>query len=278
MDALKLRKHKIDFTDGCAVMGILNVTPDSFSDGGDFSGTEKAVQGGLQMAKDGAGIIDIGGESTRPGAKPISTEVQIERAIPVIEQLTDRVDVPLSIDTRNYKVAVRAVQAGAEIINDITAGGERETLELAARTGCGIVLMHMQGTPETMQDNPVYDDVVKDVYDYLIKRAAAAEKAGVAKEKIFIDPGIGFGKTFEDNLVLLKNIRKFVDSGYRVLVGTSRKGFLGRITGKKDAKQRVFGTAATVTHCVHEGVSMVRVHDVPEMLDVVKTAAAVLRA
>jgi len=275
---MKLRKNSIDFTNGCAVMGILNITPDSFSDGGDFIDTETAVKHALKMAEDGAAIIDIGGESTRPGAKPVPPQVQIKRVIPVIKQLVGKVDIPLSIDTRNYDVAKQAVEAGAEIINDVTAGDEREILELAAQSGCGIILMHMQGIPQTMQDNPVYDDVVEDIYRFLIKRAAKAEDTGVPKDKIFIDPGIGFGKTFEDNLILLKNIGKFVDSGYPVLVGTSRKGFLGKITGKKDPKQRIFGTAATVAYCVQKGVSVVRVHDVPQMLDVVKTASAISRA
>ena len=255
-------------------MGILNVTPDSFSDGGKFLDVDKAVAEGVKMAKEGAAIIDVGAESTRPGSKPVSAEEQIKRAIPVIEKLVLQVKIPVSIDTRNYEVAKAALDSGASIINDITALADEKMSKLAAKKDLPVVLMHMQGKPKTMQAEPKYDDVVSEVLNFLLERAKAAQKAGIAKDKIFIDPGIGFGKTREHNLLLLKNIDRFVGSGYRVLLGTSRKRFIGDLTGKKMPAQRVFGTAATVALAVAAGVSIVRVHDVAAMVDVVKVAKA----
>jgi len=260
---------RLDFSAGCLVMGILNVTPDSFSDGGQFFDPAKAVQHGMQMATDGAAIIDIGGESTRPGSDPISVEQQIQRVVPVIEILCNKTDVPISIDTYKYDVAKAALDAGAAIVNDITALSDERVGELAAERQVPVVLMHMQGKPATMQFEPKYDDVVGEVLEFLLDRAKMAEKLGISKEMIFIDPGIGFGKTTEHNLSLLRNIDKFVATGYRVLVGTSRKRFIGQITGKEKATERIFGTAATVALCTAAGVSIVRVHDVAEMMDVV---------
>jgi dihydropteroate synthase len=272
---MRLIKNSINFANGCAVMGILNVTPDSFSDGGEFLETEKAVNRALQMSEEGADIIDIGAESTRPGAEPVSAEEQIGRVIPVIKQLIGRVDVPLSIDTRNFEVAEKAVSEGVEIINDITAGEDKRMLELAGGCGAAVVLMHIQGIPKTMQVNPQYDDVVEDVYDYLMRRAECAEKAGIEKNKIFIDVGIGFGKSTRDNLLLLKHIDKFVRSGYPVLIGTSRKRFLGELTLRDKPAERIFATAATTGYCAFKGVSVVRVHDVGAMVDIVKVCKAI---
>jgi len=256
-------------------MGVLNVTPDSFSDGGEFFAPEQAVEHGVQMAAAGAAIIDVGGESTRPGSDPVSADEQIQRVVPVIEALCEKTDVPVSIDTYKFEVAQAALDAGAGMINDITALGDERMGELAAERRVPVVLMHMQGTPATMQIEPEYDDVVGEVFDFLLGRAKRAGKFGISKDMIFIDPGIGFGKTAEHNLLLLRNIDKFVASGYRVLVGTSRKRFIGKITGKEKAAERIFGTAATVALCAAAGVSIVRVHDVAEMADVVKVANAV---
>lgn len=265
----------MDFSAGCVVMGVLNVTPDSFSDGGEFFDANKAIEHGVKMAADGAAIIDIGGESTRPGAGSVSTKEQTERVVPVIEALHEQMGVPMSIDTYNYDVAQEALAAGAGMINDITALSDERMGALAAENDVPVILMHMQGTPATMQIEPKYGDVVGEVQAFLLDRAERAQKVGLAKEKIFIDPGIGFGKTLEHNLRLLANIEKFVDTDYRVLVGTSRKSFIGAITGKERAVERTFGTAATVAMCAAAGVSIVRVHDVAEMCDVVKMINAI---
>ncbi len=263
---------RLDFSDGCIVMGVLNVTSDSFSDGGDFLDTQKAVEQGIKMADEGAAVIDIGAESTRPGSKPVSTNEQIKRAIPVIEKLAVKVKIPISIDSKDYEVAKAALDAGAAIINDITALADERTAVLAAEKKTPVILMHVQGSPNTMQIEPKYENVVSEVFEYLLNRAKAAQEAGIEKEKIFIDPGIGFGKTLEHNLELLRNISIFVNSGYRVLLGTSRKNFIGILTDKKVPKERIFGTAATVAAAAVAGVSIVRVHDVAQMVDVVKVA------
>lgn len=269
---LKWSRGKLDFSAGCIVMGILNVTPDSFSDGGEFLDTPKAIEHGLRMASQGAGLIDVGGESSRPGSEPVSTRQQIKRAVPVIEALSEKINIPISIDTYNCEVAEAALDAGASIINDITALGNERMGKLAAEKQVPVILMHMQGTPATMQAEPKYKDVVSEVLDFLVQRAKQAQVFGIPKERIFIDPGIGFGKTLEHNLLLLKNIDKFVSSGYKVLVGPSRKRFIGELTGKAQPADRVFGTAATVALAVAAGVSIIRVHDVAEMADVVKIA------
>ncbi len=270
-------RGQLDFSGGTLVMGVLNVTPDSFSDGGEFFGTDKAIEHGLQMAADGASIIDVGAESTRPGSKPVSVDEQIGRAVPVIEAICARVDVPISIDTFRSEVALAALDAGAAMINDITALGDKRMGELAAEKEVPVVLMHMQGSPATMQIEPKYDDVVGEVLGFLLDRAKGAEEFGIDKSKIFIDPGIGFGKRLEHNLLILRNIRKFVQTGYRVVVGTSRKSFLGKITGKENPQERIFGTAASVALCAAAGVSIVRVHDVAEIVDVVKVVNAMSR-
>ncbi|OHB53831.1 MAG: dihydropteroate synthase [Planctomycetes bacterium GWF2_41_51] len=263
---------RLDFSAGCLVMGILNVTPDSFSDGGDFLDVEKAVDRGIEMEKQGAAIIDIGAESTRPGAKAVGSKEQIERAIPVIEKLAPKIKIPISIDSKDYEVTRAAVEAGASIINDITSLADQRTANLAAKKKLPVILMHIQGNPETMQKEPYYENVVHEVLDYLLARAKAAEDAGIEKAKIFIDPGIGFGKNLEHNITLLKNLDIFVGTGYRVLLGTSRKKFIGTLTGRENPKERIFGTAATVALAVLASVSIVRVHDVAAMVDVVNVA------
>ncbi len=274
-NVVQWKKGQLDFSAGCIVMGVLNVTPDSFSDGGQFFDTNKAVEHGLKMAAEGAAIIDVGGESTRPGSASVSTEEQIKRVIPVIEALANKIDVPISIDTYNFEVAEAALNAGAAMLNDITALSDQRLGKLAAEQQVPVVLMHIQGTPATMQAEPKYKDVVGEVHQFLLKRAKKAEKLGILKNMIFIDPGIGFGKTLEHNLQILRNIDKFVASGYRVLAGTSRKSFIGKLTDKENPAGRIFGTAATVTLCVAAGVSIVRVHDVAEMVNVVKVSRAI---
>jgi dihydropteroate synthase len=276
-DIVKWSSGRLDFSGGTLVMGVLNVTPDSFSDGGQFFDKDKAIEKGEQMAGEGAAIIDVGGESTRPGSASVSAEEQKERVVPVIEALAKKVDVLISIDTTSYKVAEAALEAGAAMINDITALSDERMGELAGEQGVPVVLMHIQGTPATMQVEPKYKDVVGEVRRFLLERAERAEQFGIDKSKIFIDPGIGFGKTTEHNLLLLRHIDRFVDSGYRVCVGTSRKNFIGKITGKGNPADRIFGTAATVALCAAAGISIVRVHDVAEMVDVVKIINAIER-
>jgi len=275
---LEWPRGRLDFSAGCLIMGVLNVTPDSFSDGGKFFATDRAIEHGLEMAAQGAGIIDVGGESTRPTSAPVSTAEQIRRVVPVIEGLFKKVNVPISIDTYNCKVAEAALQAGAAMINDITALSDERIAELAAEQQVPVVLMHMQGTPATMQIEPKYGDVVGEVLEFLLSRAKRAQQLGILKDRIFIDPGIGFGKTVQHNLLLLKNIEKFVATGYRVLIGPSRKSFIGKITGKENPADRIFGTAATVALCASAGVSVVRVHDVAEMLDVIEVVQALNKA
>lgn len=271
-DILEWPTGRLDFSAGCLVMGILNVTPDSFSDGGEFFDRNRAVEHGLRMVEQGAAIIDVGGESTRPGSASVSAGEQIERVVPVIEELSAKTDVPISIDTCDFDVARASLDAGAAMLNDITALGDERIGELASERQVPLVMMHMLGTPATMQIEPRYDDVVAEVLDYLLDRAKRAEHLGVASDMIFIDPGIGFGKTLEHNLLLLKNIDKFVACGYRVLVGTSRKSFIGTVTGREKPSERIYGTASTVALCAAAGVSVVRVHDVAEMADVVTVA------
>jgi len=269
---------RLDFSAGCLVMGILNVTPDSFSDGGQFLDHGRAVEHGLQMAAEGASVLDIGGESTRPGSQSVPASGQIRRVVPVIEALAAQTDVPISVDTRDVEVARAALDAGASILNDITALADDRMAEFASERQVPVVLMHMQGEPATMQMEPHYEDVVTDVRDFLLARCAKADRFGIPKERLFIDPGVGFGKTQAHNLSLLKHVDRFVATGYRVLVGTSRKGFLGGITGRDRPADRVFGTAATVALCAAAGVSIVRVHDVAAMLDVVKMTNAIVCA
>ena len=273
---LKWPMGKLDFSDGCLIMGILNVTPDSFSDGGKFFNSDKAIEQGLKMADEGAAIIDIGPESTRPGAEPVSSEEQIRRAIPVIEKIAKKTKVCISIDTTNYEVAKAALDAGAAMINDITALADERMARLTAERQVPVILMHIQGTSRTMQVEPRYKDVVAEVLAFLLERAKRAEEFGIPKQRIFIDPGVGFGKTVEHNLKLLAHLDKFVKTGYRVLVGPSRKSFIGKLTGKENPAQRLFGTAASVALCVAAGASIVRVHDVAEMTDVVKIANAIV--
>lgn len=274
-DVLQWPRGRLDFSGGCLVMGVLNVTPDSFSDGGAFLDPSRAVEHGLEMVSQGAAMIDVGGESTRPGSKPVPPAEQIRRVVPVVGALAERVDVPISVDTANVEVARAALLAGASMLNDITALADERMAELAVQQQVPVILMHMQGTPETMQAEPHYEDVVAEVRDFLLARCERAIERGIPKERLFIDPGIGFGKTLEHNLLLLRRLDQLVATGYRVLVGPSRKGFIGKLTGRDKPADRLFGTAAAVALCVAAGVSVVRVHDVDAMADVVKIARAI---
>ncbi|AQT69142.1 Dihydropteroate synthase [Anaerohalosphaera lusitana] len=277
-DILEWPLGSLDFSQGCIIMGILNVTPDSFSDGGTYMDTDSAIERALQMVHDGARIIDIGPESTRPGSKPVSAEQQIARAIPVIEKITQRTDTVVSIDTQDSRVAEAAIKAGASIINDVSAFGDPKMPEVAARYNAVSILMHMKGTPSTMQKEPSYDDVVSEVLEYLTSRIEYAKGFGLPAEYLMIDPGIGFGKTYHHNLELLKHLDRFCRTDHRVLVGTSRKKFIGRITGREIPSERLFGTAATVAASVLAGASIVRVHDVAEMAEVVQVCNAINNA
>ena len=277
-DILTWPAGMLDFSGGAVVMGILNVTPDSFSDGGQFTDVDAAVAHGVDMARQGAAIIDIGPESTRPGSEAVPADEQIIRAVPVIEKLRQQIDIPISIDTRLPAVAQAAIEAGASMINDITALADAAMVEVAVAQRVPVILMHMQGTPQTMQANPHYGDVVTDVLEYLAVQANMAELAGVPAERIILDPGIGFGKTTEHNLQLLRRLNLLCDLGYRVLIGASRKRFIGQLTAKDNPAERVFGTAATTAIAIAKGASIIRVHDVAETVDVVRVANAICRA
>lgn len=258
-------------------MGILNVTPDSFSDGGAHNSRDAAVEHALQMAADGADIIDIGGESTRPGAQPVSASEEIDRTVPVIEALT-KSSCTISIDTMKSDVARAAMHAGASIINDVSACSFDPLMaELVASTGAGVVLMHMKGEPRTMQADPAYKDVVSEIAAYLEGQARKLISAGVASESIALDPGIGFGKTLEHNLALLAQLQEFSKLNFPLLIGISRKSFIGKITGR-DVNERLAGSLAGLVWCIMKGVHIVRVHDILQTLDAVKIVEALKEA
>jgi dihydropteroate synthase len=258
-------------------MGVLNVTPDSFSDGGRYAGVESAVARANEMVAEGADLIDLGGETTRPGSLPVPAEEQIRRIEPVIRRIAS-LPVLISVDTTRSAVAEAALDAGAAIVNDISAGRDDPALlPLAGRRDCPVVLMHMQGTPATMQDSPTYSDVVGEVAAFLKARVAAAVEAGVERGRILIDPGIGFGKTLEHNLTLLRRQRDWLEAvGLPAVIGTSRKGFIGKITGVERPADRAFGTAATVAWAVANGAAVVRVHDVIAMKQVLVMTRALV--
>jgi dihydropteroate synthase len=260
----------------CLVMGIVNVTPDSFADGGRYLEPRAAVAHGLRLAAEGADLLDVGGESTRPGAAYVEEAVELQRVLPVVEALAAATDVPLSIDTRKAAVARAALAAGAAVVNDVSAGrDDPDLLGVVAEAKAPLVLMHMQGTPATMQDDPRYGDVVGEVEAFLQERCAAAEAAGVAPEQLAVDPGIGFGKRDEHNYALLGALPRLTRLGHPVLVGTSRKGFIGRALDLP-ADERLEGTAATVVWAVERGARIVRVHDVAPMLRTVRMTEALM--
>jgi dihydropteroate synthase len=275
---MKLRcKDRVLALDRVAVMGVLNVTPDSFSDGGLWLDPDAAVAHGREMEAHGAAVVDVGGESTRPGAEPVPEAEELRRVIPVVQALSAGGSV-VSIDTRKAAVARAALEAGAVIVND-TSGEEsdRSMDDLVAESGAAMIVMHSRGTPETMRSLTDYEDVVSDVRDFLVGRAEELERAGVPGEAIALDPGFGFAKTPEQNLVLLRRFRELTSVGYPVLAGTSRKSFIGKILDV-DEDERVEGTAATVAWAVGYGARMVRVHDVREMTRVVRMTEAILEA
>ena len=258
-------------------MGVLNVTPDSFSDGGRFATVDAAVAQAEAMAAAGAAMVDVGGESTRPGSLPVAPGEQIKRVVPVIQRIAN-LPITISIDTTRAAVAEAALDAGAAVVNDISAGRDDADamLPLVARRGVPVVLMHMQGTPETMQDAPSYSDVVAETIAFLRERVAAARAAGIELSRILLDPGIGFGKTQAHNLELLRRQREFLALGRPIVIGTSRKGFIGRITGEPEPSRRLFGTAASVASAVANGAAIVRVHDVGPMVQVVRMTRAII--
>jgi len=257
-------------------MGILNVTPDSFYDGGRYYKKEVAIRQGLRLANEGADIIDIGGESSRPGAKPVSTKEEMKRVIPVIEGIRKRSKVPISIDTYKSKVAEEALNSGADVINDISAlRMDKKMAEVARRYGVPIVLMHMQGTPQNMQKNPCYEDVVAEIYDFLEQRIKFAEEQGIKPKKIIIDPGIGFGKTLQHNLLIIKHLRRFKALKKPILIGVSRKSFIGKILDLPE-EERLEGTLAAVCLSILKGANILRVHNVKETKRAVEVARAIL--
>lgn len=257
-----------------AVMGILNVTPDSFSDGGLFFDRNQAIAHAVRMVEEGADIIDVGGESTRPGAQPVSPQEEADRVLPVIEALARRVSVPISIDTSKPEVMRAAVAAGAGFINDVRALREPGALDTAAALGVPVCLMHMQGEPRTMQDDPQYRDVVAEVCDFLAARLAAAEAAGVPRERLLVDPGFGFGKTVEHNLELLRGLRAFTVLGAPVLVGLSRKSMIGKLLGLA-VGERLHASVALALIAVQNGARVVRVHDVKPTVEAIRMWEAV---
>lgn len=272
-----IRDRVLSAGDRTLIMGVVNVTPDSFSDGGLFLGAESAIEHGLLLYGDGADLVDVGGESTRPGAEPVSTAEEIRRVVPVIAGLA-KAGVPVSVDTSKPAVAAAALEEGALVVNDITALGDPAMAPLVAAAGCGVVLMHMQGTPRNMQEHPTYVDVAAEVADFLENRAKLAEAAGVERRYICIDPGIGFGKAQHHNLELLAHLDLLVATGYPVLVGTSRKSFLGRILDEPDPSERDVATAATVAIAVTRGAAVVRVHNVDMARQAVLIADAIVHS
>ncbi len=252
------------------IMGIVNVTPDSFSDGGDFAKSQTAIDHGIQLSTDGASILDVGGESTRPGASKPTIDEELARILPVIGQLTKLGHI-VSVDTRRTEVMKAAVEAGAQIINDVSALlGDADSFAFVAQNDLPVVLMHMQGTPETMQKAPTYDQVVLDVYDFLEQRVQACLDAGLDRENIALDPGIGFGKTIDHNLSLINNLSVFKGLGCPILIGLSRKAFIGKLSGAGEAKDRMAGTVAANLESIRQGASLLRVHDVKENVQAVK--------
>jgi dihydropteroate synthase len=275
---IALRGKVLDLGSRTHVMGILNVTPDSFSDGGLYTDTARAVERAREMAVQGADIIDIGGESTRPGAEPLTEEEELRRIIPVIERLAAESTTPISVDTYKASVAKTALKAGASLVNDIS--GLRFSPDMAnvvADHGAALAIMHIKGTPRNMQQNPVYADVVGEVLQYLEEGIEIALKAGVDRGKILIDPGIGFGKTPEHNLTLLNRLSEFRVLGRPILIGTSRKRFIGTVLDIPAPEQRIEGTAATVALAIERGAQMVRVHDVAQMVRVARMTDAIIR-
>jgi dihydropteroate synthase len=286
---LKLRSRTLILGPRTLIMGVLNVTPDSFSDGGNFFSQEKAVYHALQMERDGADLIDIGAESTRPGSLGINAEEEWSRLAPVLAALRTRLKIPISIDTRKSEIAAKAIESGAEIINDVSGlNHDPRIAEISARAGVPLVLMHMRGEPQTMQQKPFARNALKDVSQGLRTSLSIARKAGVANSQIILDPGIGFGKSYAQNYELLAKLPQLAKLGFPLLVGTSRKGFISKTLAQDEkltpspqpagiaAQKKIWGTAATVTASILQGAHIVRVHDVAEMVSVARIADCIL--
>ena len=271
------RGKSLTFGERTRIMGILNVTPDSFSDGGRYLDVDRAIDYAHQMVNDGADIIDIGGESSRPGALPVPTDEELARVLPVIEALANGTETVISIDTYKPAVARSALQAGAHIVNDITALGDAEMANVVAEMNAGLILMHMKGVPRTMQRSPAYQDLIPEVLTFLRQRIDKAQVEGIYPDRIMIDPGIGFGKTGEHNLEILRCLDTFRSLGKPILIGTSRKAFIGKILNLPNPDDRLEGTAATVSWAIAHGADVVRVHDIKAMCQVAQMTDAIYR-
>lgn len=270
--------HTLPIQERVLVMGVLNVTPDSFSDGGRYGTIDAVLARAEAIVAEGADILDIGGESSRPGARSVALEEELARVLPVVAALAGRIHIPISIDTNKAEVARRSLDLGAAIINDISAlRSDAEMAGVVARAGAGLILMHMQGTPATMQMQPIYADVVEEVLEFLLDRVETAVAAGIGVERIAVDPGIGFGKTVDQNLALLRGLSAFVELGRPIVIGPSRKGFVGEVLDRS-VSSREWGTAAAVAAGVLSGAHVVRVHSVGEMRDVVRMSCAIREA
>ncbi len=254
-------RGELEFGDAPRLMGILNVTPDSFSDGGRWDDPARAVERGLRMLAEGADIIDVGGESTRPGSAPVTADEEAARVVPVIRELARQADAPISVDTRKAEVAAAALAAGAAIVNDVSALADPDMAPLVVESGAAVVLMHMRGVPETMQDEPVYDDVVDEIYRWLEARAAQAAAAGIARGRLVLDPGIGFGKRIADNTALIRRLGEFHALGLPLLLGASRKSFLGELMDEPDPDRRLEGSLAAAARATEARAQILRVHD-----------------
>lgn len=274
----RCRDRVFDLDSRPLVMGILNVTPDSFSDGGEYADAERAFERGIALVKNGADILDIGGESSRPGAEPTAEEEEKRRIIPVIQRLSRAIDAAISVDTTKPSVAEAGLDAGAHVINDITGlSGGTTMARLAAESGAGIIIMHMRGTPRTMQSETSYEDLIGEIRGFFRRQVGMALEHGVSREQIVLDPGIGFGKSVEGNLEIIRRAGEFAIDGLPILIGPSRKSFIGEVLGRP-VKERIWGTAATVALGIAFGAQIVRVHDVLEMTEVVRMTKAVLGA
>jgi dihydropteroate synthase len=278
VQSLTIRNQCFAWGQQTYLMGVLNITPDSFSDGGDYNNLDAALDRAQALVNGGATLLDIGGQSTRPGATPISPEAELERVIPIIKTIRKSLNVPISVDTTRAMIAQQAIRAGADLVNDISGGTfDPEMLSTVAQLEVPMILMHIRGTPETMQQLTDYDDLVGEIRQVLSERIVAAEEAGIARSRLIIDPGIGFGKTYEQNLELLQQLHQFQSLGVPLLVGTSRKSFIGKIINQDDPKKRVWGTAATCCAAIAQGADILRVHDLPEMWEVSRVADAIWR-
>ena len=274
---LRAGKYEFKFPGKTLLMGIVNVTPDSFSDGGRFFSTETAVKQGLELARQGADILDIGGESTRPRATPVDAAEESKRVLPVIRELAAQLSIPISIDTMKPEVAAAALAAGASIVNDVAANREDSAMwKVVAPSGAAYVCMHMQGTPQTMQMDPAYANVVNEVNCFFEERLGKLEKHGIERERIVFDPGIGFGKTFQNNLQLLQDLRRLTRWDRPLMLGVSRKSFISEATGTKGVEERLTGSLACATLAVRDGVSIIRTHDIAAARQVVRMTEAIL--